>query len=219
MKIVIVGGRDEADFLIGFLLGKDHRLIVINKDSSYCEYLSATHQIPVVCGDPCKRYTLEDARIYDYDVLISLTSSDADNLAICQTAKGVFRVKKVVCTVSNPKNVEVFKQLGINTALSATYMVAQMLEQATTIENLIRTLYLADEKILLNEVQVDEAYPCVNQNLKDIPFPKNTIVGCILRGTDIIVPGGQTAILAGDKLLILSSPDNQKTILSVVTGD
>ena len=40
MKIVVAGGRNEADFLIGMLKIGKHKLIVINEDRSYCEHLS-----------------------------------------------------------------------------------------------------------------------------------------------------------------------------------
>ncbi len=218
MKIVIAGGRDQADFLIGSLLDKKHKLIVVNDDSGYCEYLASTHQIPIVNGDPCKQYILEDAQVHGCDVLIALTSNDADNLAICQSAKRVFAVKKVVCTVSNPKNVDIFKKLGVNTVISATYMVSQYIEQATTIESLIKTLSIEDEKVLISEVLVGGNYPCVNKKVAQIPFPSHTIIGCIIRNTDMIVPKGQTVIEAGDKLLVITSRNNQQKAISAITG-
>lgn len=35
MKIVVAGGRDEADFLIGLLLMGKHKIIAINGDMGY----------------------------------------------------------------------------------------------------------------------------------------------------------------------------------------
>ena len=94
MKIVIAGGKSKADYLIRLLLGKKHRLVVINDDADYCAYLSQQHKIPVICGDPCKLYVLDEADIGDSDIIIALKPEDADNLAICQTAKRVYRVRK-----------------------------------------------------------------------------------------------------------------------------
>ena len=96
MKIVIAGGKAKADYLIRLLNGKGHQLIVINDDLEFCTYLSQAHQIPVVHGDPCKLYVLDEANIEDGDVIIALKAADADNLAICQTAKRLYRVKKTV---------------------------------------------------------------------------------------------------------------------------
>ena len=50
------------------------------------------------------------------DIVIALREKDADNLEICQMAKRLFAVKKTVCTVRNPKNVEIFELLGVDRA-------------------------------------------------------------------------------------------------------
>ncbi len=218
MKIVIAGGRNKADFLIRSLLRKNHKLIVINDDDTYCEYLAQTHDIPIVYGDACKNYVLREAKIQGADIIIALRPDDADNLAICQVAKRIFGVKKAVCIVSNPKNVEIFKKLGVNTAISATYLVANMVEQASTIGNFIKTLSIEDEKVILTEMLVDENFPVTNQKIMDISFPTDAIISCIIRGDDILVPNGQTVIFKNDKLLIISSPQNQDVAIRAVSG-
>lgn len=95
MKIVIVSGHNEADFLIDSLLQKNHKLVVINEDKEYSQYLSFKYDIPAVLGDPCKQYILENADINNFDILISLMKEDQDNFAIYQTAKKLYKVKKL----------------------------------------------------------------------------------------------------------------------------
>lgn len=218
MRIVVAGGRTQADFLIGNLVKKKHKLIVINDDQQYCDYLATKHKIPVFFGDPSKYFVLNEAGIEGFDTLVALTHRDADNLAICQYGKRCFGVKKVICTVGNPKNAELFKELGVNTVISSTHMVAQYITQATSIENLIKTMSIEDEKVIITEVVVENGYHCVNKKLTDITLPANTIIGCIIRKpSGIIVPTGSTEIRAGDKLLILSAPENQKKVMAAIT--
>ncbi len=218
MRIVVAGGRTQADFLIGTLVKKKHKLIVINDDQQYCDYLATTHRIPVFSGDPSKYFVLDEAGIQGFDVLVALTHRDADNLAICQYAKRCFGVKKVICSVANPKNAELFKELGVNTVISSTHMVAQYIAQATNIENFIKTMSIEDEKVIITEAVVESSYNCVNKKLMDITLPANTIIGCIIRkSSDMIVPTGNTEIRTGDKLLILSSPENQKKAMAAIT--
>lgn len=218
MNIVIAGGHTEADFLIGSFLEKKHNLTVINEDVNYCEYLASTHSIPVVHGVPYKQDTLSGANIYNFDVLIALSYNDADNLAVCQLAKKVYNIQKTVCIVSNPINVNFFKQLGVNTVISATYLVSNMIEQASTIENLIATLALENNKIILTELIVDPLYPVCNKRLIDVKFPHGIIVSCILRNDNMIVPNGTTVIFPHDKLLIISSPSDQQKVIDIISG-
>lgn len=133
MNIVMVGGRKKIDFLAQSLLAKGHNITMIHDDECYCKFLARTHDAPVICGDGTKPYLLEDANIEGADIVIALTPKDADNLVICQLARKVYGVKRVFATVSNPKNVEVFKKLGINTVISATYIVAGIIEQMASI--------------------------------------------------------------------------------------
>ena len=218
MKIVIAGGRDRADFLISFLMDKKHSLTVINDSPEYCKYLASTHEIPIICGDPCKEYVLEEAHIREHDVLIALKPDDADNLAICQCAKRVFAVKKVVCTVSNPKNVDIFKRLGVNTVISATYMISQYIEQATTVESLIKALSIEDGKIIMDEMIIDDSYYCAGKKVRDLDFPQNTIITCVVRQNNVFVPAADTVINGGDKLFVLSAPNNRERALKALTG-
>lgn len=218
MKIVIVGGRDEADFLIGTFLAKKHKLIVINEDLEYCKYLSDTHNVPVYNGDPSKSYVLNEAEIADSDVLIALCPNDYDNLIICQYAKQVYNVQKAICTVKNPKNVDVFKRLGINSVLSATHMVAQYITQASLVENLVNTLSINDNQVLINEIIIESSYACVGKTLKDITFPNNVIVGCIFRKSQMIVPNGEAVLQANDKIVLITSPENQEKAFAAIKG-
>lgn len=218
LNIVITGGKTKADFLIASFLKKKHNLVVINEDAKYCEYLASNHGIPIVHGIAYKRDTLNGANIHNFDVLIALSYSDSDNLAICQLAKKVYNIEKTVCIVSNPNNVNFFKQLGVNTVISATYLVSNMIEQASTVENLISSLALENSKIILTDIIVNSNYPVCNKKLIDIKFPNGIIISCILRNDDMIVPNGTTIILPGDKLLIISSPSNQQRAIDIISG-
>ena len=219
MRIVIVGGYNKADFLIDSLLKKNHKLEVVNEDKDYSEYLSMKYDISVVCGDPCKQYLLEEAEIDDFDILISLMEKDQDNFAICQTAKKIYNIKKVVCIVTDPKNVDIFKKLGLDTVISATYSISKLIEQASTIESLMNTLALENEKIIMSEILIDKNYLSVGKKLSEIVFPENAIISCILRNNSMIVPNGNTVIEFGDKLFIISTPENQKEALNSITKD
>lgn len=220
MKIVVAGGKDEADFLIGLLLMGKHRLTVVNGDRTYCERLSAAYAgIKVIFGDPCKEYVMEDAGIRGWDMVIALRDKDADNLEICQMAKRLFGVKKTVCTVRNPKNVEVFEILGVDRAISSTYMLAHYIEQASTVENLVRVMPLDNQKVLINEIRVKSDFPASGRRIMEMELPSNTIIGCIIRDTQVLIPGGQDRIMAGDRLVVITTPQNQQEAVRGIVGD
>ena len=132
MRIAIVGGKNKADFIISSLIEKDNKIMVINDEEEFCHYLAKKHKIPVYHGDISRSYTLEDAGIEGYDLIIALGVLDSDNLAICQSAKKLLNIKKAVAVVSNPKYVDVFEKLGVDKAISATYLLANYIAEEST---------------------------------------------------------------------------------------
>jgi trk system potassium uptake protein TrkA len=87
MKIILAGGRLEANFIINEFKKSNHQLIIINPDKEFAKYLSAHHDLPVFAGDPTKIYVLEDAQIKDADVFIALSENDTDNYIMSMSAK------------------------------------------------------------------------------------------------------------------------------------
>ncbi len=124
MKILVAGGRETADYLIELLKSAGHRVIVVQEDRAYCEYLSAKYDLAVTCGNPCQEEVLAEAGIRSCGMLVALEPRDADNLEVCQVAKRLMGVKKTACLVQNPANVEIFQRLGVDHAVSPAQILA-----------------------------------------------------------------------------------------------
>lgn len=217
MKIVMAGGYKKADFLARSALSKGHHVTIIHNDENFCRFLSRTHNAAVICGDASKPYILADANIAGSDIIIALTPKDADNLVICELAHKVYGVKRTLAIVSNPKNVEVFKKLGIN-AVSATHIVAGIIEQMATVNEIADLIPLEQGQIVLMELVVRANYPICGKSLMEINMPEQAIIGCIIRDVSSIIPKGKTIIQPDDKLLILSPPQIQKDIIKLIIG-
>lgn len=218
MDILIIGGRKTSEFILKSLISKNHKVTIINNDYEYCKNLSRKYDASVMCGDGTKPYMLEEANICKVDIVIALTQKDYDNLAICQLAKNVYRVKKVFATVTNPKNVDVFKSLGIDTAISSTYIVADMIEQMATVDEIHKFMPIEDGKVSIMEIVIKENYVVCGKLIKDIGLSEEAIIGCIIRGSKSIIPKGSTKIFLEDKLIILSTPNAQKSIINNIIG-
>lgn len=216
MKIVIAGGKHEADYIVSKLKKERHNLIIINEDRKFAEYISANNEIAVFPGDPSKAYVLSDAEVHDADVLLALSEDDTNNYITCITAKNIFGVKKTVAKVKNPKNVEIFKSLGVDSVVSSTYLLAQSLLNESSVENVIKTLSIEEEKIVLIEIAVEPEYNIVNKRLMDIDFPSNINISCIYRDPHVIIPRGATLIKENDKLIIVTTPSDKDEIAEFI---
>ncbi|QQE77094.1 TrkA family potassium uptake protein [Alicyclobacillus sp. SO9] len=219
MKIMIVGGRKKADFLASSLLSKGHAVTIIQDDESYAKALAEKHdEALVICGDGSEPDVLEDANIEDTHLVISLTPQDADNLVICQLAKRIYGVRRVFTTVSNPKNVEVFRHLGINSVISATHIVSDMIEQMASVEEIENLISFEHGTVVAMEVRLNKDSPVCNTTVAEIDIPEQSLIGCIIRGVQSIIPRGNTELRSGDKLIILSPLRLQEKVIQRVVG-
>lgn len=218
MKIVIVGDGAKVSFLAESLIHKGHKLIIINHKENECEVLADLKNVMVICGDGSKRFILEDADIYGFDLMIAVKSKDADNLVICLLAKKIFGIRRAFATVNNPSNIEVFKKLGINTSVSATYVLANIIEQMAFADQIIQYMPLENGKLQLIEVIIEGGYKACGKQILDLEFPDDSIIGCIIRGNTTIVPNGRTEIHSGDKLMIFTNITSQELVLSSLIG-
>ena len=123
MRVAIAGGRSRTDYLVESLLEAGNEVVVINADRRWCERFASRHDVPVICGDATSTV-----------FMFIVGNVDADNLVICQMARYYFNVRRQICTAYNPRNVPIFKKLGVSTVISATYIMSKLIEDGPDIE-------------------------------------------------------------------------------------
>ena len=220
MKIVIAGGDSQAEFILSMFKGKNNELIVINGDPNVADLLKKRCRVNVTCGDPWRRYILDEADAYDADIFVSLCDKDTDNFAVCLLAKKVFNAKKCICVVNNPKNVDLYEQLGIDSVLSSTYLLAQSIRSETTMESLVKTLSIDNDKINVREFTVLSKHVIANQKIRDIRFPnKIASIAAIKRDYEVIIPNGDIVLLPMDVLLYVCAPENSAKVTAFLSKE
>ena len=127
MKIAVAGSSDYAKILVGLLAARNHKVTVIDKDKEFCEHVCASYDVKAILGNPCQENVLADAGLKDFDMIAAIGAEDTDNFEICQMCRKVFGVRKAVCVVKNLRNVEVFRQLGMDMVINIPEMIADMI--------------------------------------------------------------------------------------------
>jgi trk system potassium uptake protein len=216
MNIIIANGTHEADFIIKKFKKEKHQLTVINSDKSFGDYISSSNHIPVLCGDPTKAYVLEDADVWNADVFIALSTNDIDNYVACITAKKLFNIKRVVSVVRNPKRVDLFKTLGIDSVICSTYLLGESIKNESIIEDFIKTISIENEKIVISEISMDVDYILANQKIRDAQIPTYLNISCIYREPEVIIANGDTIIMPEDKLVIATTPEYHQQAIDFI---
>jgi trk system potassium uptake protein len=218
MRVLIVGGGRTVYFLARSFLAKGHAVTVINRDPEECARLAGRLNITVVQGDGSDPTILEEAGAHGADAALAATPNGEDNLAICQLAGLQFGVPRTVALVNDPDNEEVFRKLGVK-AFATTRMVASLIEQHAALDEITNLVPVGEGKVNITEVALKPDAPVIGRTLRDLDFPDGALIAVILRGEEAIVPRGSTDVRAGDRLVLVTLPDNHGKVLRIVTGE
>ncbi|HYB19482.1 MAG TPA: TrkA C-terminal domain-containing protein [Thermodesulfobacteriota bacterium] len=72
----------------------------------------------------------------------------------------------------------------------------------------------------LEQVEVSFLSPVTGKKIKDLRLPREVLLGPILRGKELIIPDGETEILAGDRVTLMGKKkdvDSTVKILKAMT--
>jgi len=218
MRIIIVGGGKVIYFLAKTFLSKGYKVSIINRIKEDCRELARQLKAMVICGDGSNPRHLEEAGALKANAVIAITPNDPDNLIICQLAERRFSVPRTVALVNDPMNIKVFKKLGITTVLSTTSIISSLIEQRVGTEEIINLIPIEEGKVNITQVILDESSPVLGSTLGEINLPHDSLLAAIIRDNEVIIPKGDTRLLKGDKVVVITLPQNQAEVLHTLCG-
>lgn len=211
MYIVIAGGGKIGEYLASVLLGSGNDVAVIEENLLTADHLSIVLEgrYLVIHGDGCDSKYQEDAGIRKADVFVATTGQDDDNLVSCEIAQRVFNVPRCIARVNNPKNLRIFKEVGIE-CVSSTTLIANMIEEEALLGSVSVVSSLTHGNVALAEVVV----PRMRNHPNDvgvlastIPLPENSLIAAVATRDDVQVVNDDTVLFPGDKAVIVA--DNE----------
>ncbi len=217
-RVLLVGGRNKARALAASLIRKGYQVTVVNNTYEDCLKLAEIDRLTVINGDGTRPFVLEDASAGAADIAIAMTSKDEDNLVICELCKKKFRVKKTVALLTDPKKTDFFHKMGIDSVVCAITAITGIIEQQALMDKIETLIPIGEGRVSIAEVPITAAAPAAGKKLWEIDLPQQVIIGCILRGETTMVPRGDTRILAGDMLVLISSNKQEMAAIRELTG-
>lgn len=219
MRVILIGNGKLAYFLSKQFISKGHNLTVINADDTEAIAFSRSLKAIVIQGDGSNPGILAQAGAYQADLVLSLTINDEDNLIACQIAQKEYGVPRTVALVNDPENRPIFEQLGISVVFSATEIIANLIEQQTSSDEIKNLLPVAEGKINVTEVALSDTSSIAGKTIDELKLPTGTLIGSILRQGDALVPGGDTVLQMGDRLILISQPEYYGELLRLLGAE
>ncbi len=212
MKTIIIGGGKIGYNLFKTLRERDYEVTLIERDKDTCTRIAEDFDTDVICGDGTNLEVLKDAGIEDAEVVAAVTGTDEENLVICQIARLSFQPKKTIARVNNPKNMIMFKNLGIDNTVCSTQVIANLIEFSFDKDDYRIVNTFERGAMILAELSIRENNPWCSKTVKELELPKECVIVSILHDDSVIYPRGDSLIVQNDKILIITN----KTVLSTL---
>ncbi|MFH1768990.1 MAG: NAD-binding protein [Candidatus Omnitrophota bacterium] len=218
---IIIAGAGRLGMLLAQKVGEDkHRIAIIDKEESVCDQLAEEFRdVLIIHGDATHPDILREARIDKADVLVSTTSSDADNIIICNIAKEVFTIKRTVARVNNPKHLLLYNYMDVDVPIDSTSIIARIVEEEASFSDVMNLLSIKKGRLSIVRVDIPKDSLVVGKKLSEITLPPNSVLISIIRGSQISVPTGSTKILADDEVIAVTLIDNEKELIKSLIGE
>jgi trk system potassium uptake protein TrkA len=216
--ILVAGGGKVGVNLARELYDSGHEVAMIERDNARATALSTKLDCPVFVGDSSTHDVLERAGAGHARVFVAATGSDQDNLIACQVAKKVFGVPKTIARASNPKNEAVMARLGIDSTVSSTAIIQQVIERELPTVRIKTLLSLQSGAFQILELPLDGLSPALGRTVREINLPHDSNLIAILRGKETVVPRGDTKLNEGDIIIALVNTEQEDELRSALLG-
>ncbi|MEN2994855.1 MAG: Trk system potassium transporter TrkA [Thermodesulfovibrio sp.] len=215
-KIMILGGG-RIGYYIASKMENKADIKIIEKDAERCKFLiKHLGKTLVLHGDGADKQLLIEENISSIDTYIASSNNDELNIMASLLAKKL-GAKKVIALVNRPDYISLAYNLGIQSVLSPRLITASIILRYVRKGEIISLTAIAENKAEIMEVEVSPKSKIIGKTLKEGVFPKNSILGAIIRGEKIIIPTGEDVIKAKDKLIIFTLKDSIKEVEKLLT--
>jgi trk system potassium uptake protein TrkA len=217
MYVIIIGGGKVGWNLARELMDKGEEVTLIESDRRRYLVIEQELEHAVQYGDATELWVLERAGIQRADLVIAVTGDDEDNMLVCQVAKEKYLVDRIIARVNNPRNLQHFKMLGIQPAVSATDLILRLIEHEVPRYGLVHLLALEEERLEIIELEVAADAPAAGKAVADQDLPEGCLIISVLRDGRGFVPKADTVIEAGDEVLLVLDPGLEERVTPLFT--
>jgi len=213
---MIAGAGSVGRSIARDLLLHGHEVLLIDNSPSAMR-VSQVPEAEWMLADACEVSALHEAAVENMDVVVAATGDDKVNLVIAFLAKTEFGVPRTVARVNNPRNEWLYDaQWGVDVAVSTPRIMTAMVEEAVAIGDVVKVFTFHQSGSSIVEVTLPATSPKVGTLVRDIHWPQDIVLTCIVRGDRTIAPSPEDTLEAHDELLFVMSAEADPEALNAV---
>jgi trk system potassium uptake protein len=205
VKRIMLAGGGNIGMNLAQRLEKDIQVKIIERDAARAQWLCERLERSVVLhGDAADRELLLEENIEDMDVFCALTNADEANILSAMLAKRM-GATKVMSLINRPAYVDLVESGAIDIAISPQQVTIGSLlahvrrGDVVAVHSLRRGAAEAIEAIAHGDRHTSKV---VGRRICEIPLPKGTTIGAIVRGDEVRIAHDDLIVHAEDHVIL-----------------
>ena len=217
-KAMIIGANAMGRELARDLLAAGVKVKIIDRNPEKC--LAASEQLRgalVLHGEGTNTELLASEGIAEMDGFVSVSGDEETNIMACLLAHHL-GVGKTVCLVNRSDYVPLLPMLGVDAAisprLSTSAWIARFVKRGAVIS--AESLGYSGSEIL--QLRVGASCSWLGKKISDLAFPRDAMIGAILKDGRVLTPRGDTVLGVGDEVVVFALPDGAAAVEDFFAG-
>lgn len=212
-NLMILGGSPIGEMVARQMSRQMDTIKIIEMNKEKCLELSEKlpDNVIVVNGDGRNSDMLIEESIKEFDAFVAVTNSSETNILACVAAKRL-GIARTIAEVENLEYIRLAESMGVDAVINKKLITAGKIYKFT-LSNKVRFIkYMSGTNAEVLEYIVAPDTAITKKVLKDMNFPKNAIIGGIIRGNESIIAVGDTQIQAYDRVAVFALPEAVKEV-------
>ncbi len=212
-NLMILGGSPIGEMVAKQLSRQMESIKLIEMNKEKCIDLSEKlpGNVIVVNGDGRNSDMLQEESIREYDSFVAVTNNSETNILACVAAKRL-GVARTIAEVENLEYIRLAESMGVDAVINKKLITAGRIFKFT-LSNKVRFIkYMSGTNAEVLEFIVSPDTAITKKALKDMDFPRNAIIGGVIRGNESFIAVGDTQIQAYDRVAVFALPKAVKEV-------
>jgi trk system potassium uptake protein TrkA len=210
-NIMILGGGKIGRRVAKLLEGEMKIKLIESDDEKSVELAGSLTNTLVIRGDGRDIDLLAQEGIIDVDAYVALTEDAETNIISCLMAKHL-GVKKTIALVDKVEYIPLTQTIGLDSLINKKLIAANNISRFIRKGHVVALASLEGIDADVLEYVAEQNSSITKKPIKDLDFPKEAIIGGIVKGEKSFIAVGETQISAGDKVVVFSLPGGMKKI-------
>jgi trk system potassium uptake protein len=222
MRIIIVGGG-EIGYALSRELSRNNDIFVVDHNPDVRERFESL-DVEFLTGSATSGDVLERARVSTADLLIACTGLDEVNMMVCAIANRS-GTPRTICFVSKEDFLgrdgtaeSVRAHFGIERVVWPEAELAEDIERIIAAPGAIDAEVFAGGRIRLLEYRLEPGSPLTAGPISGLHLPRGALVVAVKRRDIIEIPRGDTRLGAGDKIIVMGTPEAMHEVEPQIHG-